>query len=130
MMSAAYRTSHARLIRTCFSDYDRDIALVIERSAAVREILAVGRLSKNRTGNEAELAVLVADEFQNHGLGHKLTRRLLDVARAENLASVVVDILGENRRMVELCLDFGFRLMYDGAGVMHGVLDIPLQAGG
>jgi acetyltransferase len=67
--------------------------------------------------------VLVADEFQGHGLGHELMRRLLEVARAENIVRVVVDILGENRRMVELCRDYGFRLEYSGAGVMHGVLD-------
>jgi acetyltransferase len=123
MMSAAHRSSHARLIRTCFSDYDRDIALVVESNAAESEILAVGRLAKNRAGDEAELALLIADEFQGHGLGHELMRRLLEVARAENLVRVVVDILGENRRMVELCRDYGFRLEYAGAGIMHGVLD-------
>src|SRR5687768_11763602 len=47
------RTAHERLIRVCFNDYDREIALVAERqNAAEREILAVVRLSKLPGGRE------------------------------------------------------------------------------
>jgi acetyltransferase len=39
------RTAHERLIRTCFVDYDREMALVAEarRASASGEIAAVGR---------------------------------------------------------------------------------------
>ena len=44
------RTTHERLIRVCFSDYDRDIVLVVENRPAGgdAEIVAVGRLEPAR----------------------------------------------------------------------------------
>ena len=89
-MNLDQRTSHDRLVRVCFGDYDREIALVAER----QEILAVGRLSKSHLANEAELAVLIADEYQSRGLGTELWRRLLDIARIEKLDQVTAEILG------------------------------------
>ncbi len=64
--------SHDRLLRICFNDYDRDIALVAEHGS---EILAVGRLRKI-DANDAELAVLITDEYQGRGLGTELSRRI------------------------------------------------------
>jgi acetyltransferase len=58
------RVSHDRLIRTCFNDYDRDIALVADYhnpDSGENEILAVGRLRKIDAA-DAELAVLITDE--------------------------------------------------------------------
>ena len=42
------RTAHERLTRVCFIDYDREMALVAERTDAAgeQEILAVGRMSQ------------------------------------------------------------------------------------
>ena len=49
-MKLEQRAAHERLTRICFIDYDREMALVAERTAATgeREILGVGRLSKDR----------------------------------------------------------------------------------
>ncbi len=73
------RTAHERLTRTCFIDYDREMALVAEREAkdGGREVLAVGRLSKLHGRNEAELAAVAIDEAQHKGLGSELYRRLI-----------------------------------------------------
>jgi acetyltransferase len=79
------RISHDRLIRICFNDYDRDIALVTEHrniGTGEQEILAVGRLRKI-DATDAELAVLITDEYQGLGLGTELARRLVEIARAE-----------------------------------------------
>jgi len=110
-----YRVSHDRLKRICFVDYDREIALVAERQnpqTAEREILAVGRLAKAPDANEAEFALLISDVFQHHGLGTELLRRLLEIAKAENLARVTADILPDNEHMLHLCKQLGFRLRY------------------
>ena len=108
------RTAHDRLTRICYIDYDREMALVVEHKKEDgnpdREIIAIGRLSRLRGKDEAEMAVLVDDRFQHQGLGTELYRRLIEVARDEHLASVVSTILSENREMQTICRKLGFHL--------------------
>src|SRR5204863_2248813 len=71
------RISHERLTRICFNDYDREIALVVERTipqSREREILGIGRVSKSHGVNEGEFALLVSDRWHNHGLGTELLK--------------------------------------------------------
>ncbi len=109
-LKLSQRTAHERLTRICFNDYDREMALVVERkkSDGGSEVIAVGRLSKQHGRNEAELAALVRDEFQGKGLGTELYRRLLEVAQDERIAKVVSTMLGENREMRRVCEKLGF----------------------
>ncbi|MDT8067493.1 MAG: bifunctional acetate--CoA ligase family protein/GNAT family N-acetyltransferase [Terriglobia bacterium] len=111
-LKLSQRTAHERLTRICFIDYDREMALVVERKDAEGnpEIVAVGRLSKQHGCNEAELAALVMDEFQGKGLGTELYRRLLDVAKDERIEKVVSTMLGENREMRRVCEKLGFAI--------------------
>ncbi len=106
------RTAHERLTRTCFIDYDREMALVAERETkdGGREVLAVGRLSKLHGRNEAELAAVAIDDAQHKGLGTELYRRLIQVARDEKLGKVVSNMLPENREMRALCTKLGFQM--------------------
>jgi acetyltransferase len=114
-LKLSQRTAHERLTRICFIDYDREIALVTEHKAKdnTDEIIAIGRLSKLRGRDEAELAVLVDDRFQHQGLGTELYRRLISVARAERVKLVVSTILAENREMRAICQKLGFQLRAD-----------------
>jgi acetyltransferase len=107
------RTAHERLTRSCFIDYDREMALVAERrnSAGEAEILAVGRLSKLHGRNEAELAAIAVDEAQHKGLGTELYRRLIQLARDEKLGKVVSNMLPENREMRAICTGLGFNML-------------------
>ena len=119
------RVSHDRLLKVCFGDYDREIALVAESAGSENqesEILAVGRLSKAHLLNEAELALLIADDYQGRGLGGELARRLIEIARSEKLERVTVDVLGGNRQMLEVCDGLGFHLTPTEDGVVQGVL--------
>jgi len=106
------RTAHERLTRICFIDYDREMALVAERKKpdGSPDIIAVGRLSKIHGRPEAELAALVQDELQAHGLGAELYRRLIVVAREQKLHKVHSNMLGENKEMQSLCRKLGFHL--------------------
>jgi acetyltransferase len=127
LLSLDQRVAHDRLLRVCFGDYNREIALVAEHHAPAThqpEILAVGRLSKAHLENEAELAVLITDENQGRGLGTELSRRLIEIARDEKLDRVTVDILGGNRQMIEVCRPLGFDLETVEDGVVHGVLTL------
>jgi acetyltransferase len=106
------RTAHERLTRTCFIDYDREMALVAERrnDEGEPEILAVGRLSKLHGKSEAELAAVAIDEAQHKGLGSELYRRLIQLAREEKLSKVVSVMLPENREMRAICTRLGFKM--------------------
>jgi acetyltransferase len=106
------RTAHERLTRTCFIDYDREMALVAERQtdSGEREVLAIGRLSKLHGRNEAELAAVAIDDAQHKGLGTELYRRLIQVASDEKLSKVVSNMLPENREMRAICTKLGFKM--------------------
>jgi acetyltransferase len=106
------RTAHERLTRICFIDYDREMALVaqIEKPDGKYEIVAVGRLSKIHGKPDAEVAVLVRDDYQHQGLGTELVRRLLLIAREEKLEYVHSTMLGINREMRAICNRLGFSL--------------------
>lgn len=127
-LKLSQRTSHERLTRICFIDYDREMVLVVEHKGKddQPEIIAIGRLSKSRGGgNEAELAVLVDDRYQGQGLGTELYRRLISVARDEKLKRVVSTILGENREMRAICQKLGFRMEADlDDGTIRAELDV------
>ena len=110
------RVAHERLVRKCFLDYDREMALVADRvnpDSGKHELLGVGRLARQWKMGEAELGVLVADRFQGAGLGTELVRRLIHVARAEKIHRVVAHILSENAPMVALAKHFHFDCVRD-----------------
>jgi acetyltransferase len=109
------RTAHERLTRICFIDYDREMALVTElkRNDGSCEILAVGRLSKLHGTEEAEIAVLVRDEYQHRGIGTELVGRLMQIAKDEKLKYVESSMLGVNREMRAICKRLDFQLSVD-----------------
>jgi acetyltransferase len=112
-LKLSQRVAHERLIRICFNDYDREIALVAERTEAKtghREILGVGRLSKAHGANEAEFALLVSDRWQKKGLGTELLKRLVQVGREEKLTRITADIMADNHAMQHISTKVGFKL--------------------
>jgi acetyltransferase len=106
------RTAHERLTRTCFIDYNREMALIAERrlEGDQTEILAVGRLSKLHGRDEAEMAAIAIDAAQHKGLGTELYRRLIQIARDEKLKRVESNMLPENREMRAVCVKTGFKM--------------------
>ena len=113
-LKLSQRTAHERLTRICFIDYDREMVLVAEHEKSdIRELIAIGRLNKLHGRQEAEMAVLVADRFQHHGLGAELYRRLLAIAREEGIRRVISVILAENHDMLTICQKLGFQLHSD-----------------
>jgi acetyltransferase len=107
------RTTHERLTRVAFIDYDREMAIVaqhFDEKSGEREILGVARLSRVPGRAEAEFALLLRDDWQNRGLGSQMLRILLAVARDEKLARVTADILPENLEMQRVSQKLGFKL--------------------
>ena len=115
LINLEQRTTHERLTRICFIDYTREMALVAERinpQTGQSEILGVGRMMKIFGTNEAEVAVLVSDQWQGRGLGKELLARLLIIGRDEKLSKLTADILPDNRDVMRLCEKLGFTLTH------------------
>ena len=116
VLSFEERTMHQRLRRVCFIDYDREIALVVDRANrdGTHQIIAVGRLVKEHGANEAEFAVLVSDAWQGKGLGTELLRQLVEIGRKEHLLRIIGHISTANITMKEVSEEVGFALHADG----------------
>jgi acetyltransferase len=113
------RIAHERLLRICFNDYDREIALVAEfkpASLANPEILGVGRLSKFRGDNDAEFALVISDAWHRLGLGAEMLKRLVDVGKKEKIRRIIGHVLPENHAMQHVCRKAGFKVEYDAEG--------------
>ncbi len=120
------RTAHERLIRICFLDYDRELALVAEHDGpdGQPEIMGIGRLSKVVGTATGTWAVLVADPFQGRGIGTELVRRIVAVGRAEKLERIGADIRVENVGMIRSAEAVGFTIV---PTTMDGVLRAELD---
>lgn len=122
------RIAHERLVRVCFSDYDRDIPLVTEYRrdpGAPAEIIGIGRLSKEHLLNEGEFALIISDAWQGRGLGRQLLELLIQVAREERLSRLFGHILVGNREMQHVCRKLGFSLQHQ-PGDSECVAELPL----
>jgi acetyltransferase len=110
------RVSHQRLARVCFVDYNVNMALVAETASG--EIEGVGRLSRTGPG-ESEFALIVADAWQDLGLGAALLGRLIDIGRQEGLRRIYGSVLADNRPMLDVCARLGFELGFPEDGVIE-----------
>ncbi|MBL9137501.1 MAG: bifunctional acetate--CoA ligase family protein/GNAT family N-acetyltransferase [Verrucomicrobiales bacterium] len=107
------RIAHDRLVRVCFSDYDREIPLVTEwrpSEGETPQIIGIGRLSKEHLRNEGEFALIISDAWQGRGLGRQLLELLIQVSRVEKLSRLFGHILVGNREMQHVCKKLGFSL--------------------
>ena len=107
------RVAHERLIRICFIDYDRELALVAEHEdpySGQPEIMAVGRMARIPGTEDAQFAILVADAFQRRGLGAELLRRLMAIAKKEKIGRLQAEFLIDNSATRQMCEKLGFHL--------------------
>lgn len=102
------RTSHQRLRRTCFLDFDREIALgaymeeTDTNGATQTVVTAVGRLTRSPRGNSAEISLLVADPYQGNGIGTFILKYLIQIAREEKIPLLHGTMLPGNIHMQHL----------------------------
>jgi RimJ/RimL family protein N-acetyltransferase len=80
-------------------DHDRRQAIVAEHDD---EIIGVVRYDVTTGTGTAEVAVLVEDAWQGHGLGKRLLRRLALDARDHGVVELTATVLGENQRALRL----------------------------
>jgi len=69
-------------------------------------------MSKIHGTREAEVAVLISDQWQGRGLGKELLARLLVAGADEKLSRLTADILPDNRGVMRICEKLGFTLKH------------------
>jgi len=113
-LSFPQRIAHERLARLCFIDYDREMALVVERRetpSGTPEILGVGRLSRRRGEPVADFTLLLDDRWQRQGLGTQLLKLLVRIGRDEQLQRITGLMRANNRAMQAVARKAGFQLI-------------------
>jgi GNAT superfamily N-acetyltransferase len=88
-------------------DYVDRMALVVEDGD---RLVAVCRYERVSDTSEAEVAFVVADDYQLHGIGTLLLERLVDAARTRGITRFVAYTLSENRIMLQMLANSGFML--------------------
>ncbi|HSZ36755.1 MAG TPA: GNAT family N-acetyltransferase [Acidimicrobiales bacterium] len=97
--------SDAELTRFTEVDYEDRLALV----ATVRgRLVAVARYDRPPGAPEAEVAFVVDDAYQHHGVGSELLDELADAARARGVTAFRAETLAENRGMLDVFHHAGF----------------------
>jgi acetyltransferase len=120
-------STHEAATRYCFVDYDREIAIVAEAeedSGGGRALVGVGRLIADPGNETGEYAVLVADAFQNRGLGSVLTDTCLEIARSWGIRRVVAETTSDNVRMIALFQERGFEVTPEEQGLVTVAKDL------
>lgn len=105
-------------------DYVNRMALLatMESEAGV-EILGVVRY--DRTGDTvAEVAFVVADAWQGHGIATALLHRLASYARTKGITTFVAVTMGSNARMIEVLRNSGFPMTTQ---YSEGTLEVHLD---
>lgn len=107
-------TTHIMATRYCFNDYDREIGIVGEiEEDDQRKLIGVGRLVADPDHDTAEYAVLIADQWQNQGVGRQITEYCLEIAKDWELNRVVAITSVSNTRMIRLFEHLGFDIERD-----------------
>ena len=84
------------------------------------DLIAVGRYEQLDEGDAAEVAFVVEDGHQGRGLGSILLEHLTAAAAERGLRKFVAEVLAENRQMVRVFREAGYRVSRElDAGVLH-----------
>jgi acetyltransferase len=99
------------LLRFTQYDYDRELALLATTQMNDVDVqLGVARYVIKPDASRCEFSVVVADEWQHRGVGHKLMTALIDAARAKKLAHMDGEVLSANSGMLSLMESLGFKM--------------------
>jgi len=94
---------HKQLQEYLKVDYTNDLALVATMGMGEdARIVGVGRYILDRQTNRAEVALLVADEYQGQGIGTALLKALITAARKNGISGFEARVLVDNEAMLTL----------------------------
>ena len=99
-------------------DYVDRLALV---ATVGDRLVAVGRFDRVPGETEAEVAFVVADEYQHHGIGSLLLDELIHAGRQRGVETFKADTLAENSAMLDVFRHAGFPVT---SGIEYGTVTL------
>jgi acetyltransferase len=113
-MNALQELSREMLVRLTQIDYYNEMALIAVKPSSVgEEQIGVARYTTNLDLKSCEFALVVADEWQGHGIGYQLMQKLMEIARDRGLERMEGQVLANNTRMLNLMRSLNFRVDSD-----------------
>ncbi|HSB07793.1 MAG TPA: bifunctional acetate--CoA ligase family protein/GNAT family N-acetyltransferase [Thermodesulfobacteriota bacterium] len=105
--------THEMLIKLCNIDYNREMTIVAEIMAEIREnsprkIIGIIGLMIDSDFKSGEFGVIIHDHYQGKGIGYKLIDVLIGIAQEKGLEEFYGIVLAENRKMLRICQKLGF----------------------
>jgi acetyltransferase len=101
--------THELLIRYTQIDYDREIAIIaVVNENGKSNMAGVVRIIADAYNETAEFAIVVADPWQNKGLGGKFTDYILEIAKKRGIKKIYADFLKDNYVMHHMFKKRGF----------------------
>lgn len=114
-MGEVSELSPEMLDRFTHNHYPHDYALIVtvpengrEKEIAVARYIMLDDV--NCGPARCEYAIAVADEWQHHGIGHRLMQSLIKMAKAGGLRYMEGYVLADNANMLDLMRSLGFEI--------------------
>ena len=118
-------TQHETRVPYVDIDYDREMAIVAELTEGGRKrVLGVARVVIEPDGKTGEIAFIVADPWQDLGLGTKLVDYVLEICADMKLETIYAIMLADNYRAIGLMKKMGFTVKYMDDGTAKGTLNM------
>jgi acetyltransferase len=110
-MHAVHELTPEMLVRFTQIDYNREMALIAVTNDDGHEVEhGVARYVTNPDQTSCEFALVVSDQLQGHGIGQRMLKRLMEVARSRGLDMMEGEVLANNRKMLDLVASMGFQI--------------------
>ncbi|MBW2056462.1 MAG: GNAT family N-acetyltransferase [Deltaproteobacteria bacterium] len=102
---------HEYLQKFVVIDYSKQtVILAVVEHGEREECVGIGQYTVDETGNTAELALVVRDDYQNKGIGSELLSYLTLLAKKQGLFGFTAEVLVDNRPMHHLIRKMGFAI--------------------
>jgi len=110
-MTHYHHLGHEQVRNFIYIDHRKDVAIVGTLPAAQgEEIIAIGRYYLDTKTNRAEVAFIIRDEWQSHGIGSFLFNHLVTIAKRNGISGFTAEVLRNNKKMQSVLLKSGFEL--------------------
>ena len=118
-ISARKDMPHERLQEFVIIDYSSEmVILAVQETDDIRTVVGVAQYGIEPDSHAAEVALVVRDDFQDHGIGTELLDYVTLLAKREGLLGFRAEVLVENQTMMHLFEAAGFSIEKKrGAGV-------------